>query len=90
MRKIDGSEGLLAGLLVFFGCLMVFCAIKIPTDGSTFTGLLSIATGLLGALGMKMKTSNGDDVVAPGTSKKTVTVEQQATPPTPPEPTKNA
>ncbi len=83
MRRIDGSELLLALLLIFFGCLMVFCAIRLPNDGTTFTGLLTIAGGLSGALCLKIKGSvSGDtDPLPPGTDKKIVTVEKQTTPP---------
>ena len=85
MRKLDSSEVLLASLLVYFGALMVFCAIRIPSDGTTFTGLLGLAAGLSGALCLKIKQSRGDDEpVPPGTEKKTVTVEKQATPAEPP------
>lgn len=82
MRKIDGSELLLALLLVFFGCLMVFCAIKLPNDGATFAGLLSLSGTLVGGLCLKIKGAMKDDgdPVAPGTQKKTVTVENQSTP----------
>lgn len=81
MKDLDPVLKLLTGLIVFFAVVVILLAKFLSDDGQTFQVMGNVLSGFVGALLMRVKTDTGPDPAPPGTSKKTVTVEQASSPP---------
>jgi uncharacterized membrane-anchored protein len=55
MKTIEPVLLLLAGLLVLFTFLLLWCSVVLKTDGQTFQVISSLVTGFAGALLMRIK-----------------------------------
>jgi hypothetical protein len=66
---------LLAGLLVFFACAIIYCEHFFASDGQIFQVFSGVMTAISGALLMRVKPSKNDQSSSPDVSAKTTTTD---------------
>jgi hypothetical protein len=64
MKQIDPVLWLLAALIVFSACLVIYCEHMFPMDGQVFQVMSSLVSGFAGALLMRVKPATPAEAVA--------------------------